>query len=201
VASGGARIEGLNRDLTGRWGPASVADRPTNTLPTYRPGGRGDEEILIIEEPRRPVRSGLPGTAVAATATATRTGTPGGTRRVSRSRPAGSAPAKRSEPAAAARSLGGALTTPMPLDQPMSKTIDLSPLSMPHSPLLAADPWTISRAVGEPAQPPGPAPALLALAGTGVRILVSTPARLRESIVISEILQPPLALRRRGPWV
>jgi hypothetical protein len=216
AGSGGARLEGLNRDLAGRWGPAPGADRPTTTLPTYRPGGRGDEEILIIEEPRRPVRSASSATVATAPAMASRTGTgtgnPGGARRVSRSRPAGSAPAKRSEPASS-RALGGALTTPMPLDQPMSRTIDLSPLSMPHSPLVGTDPRTMARTGAEPARPPGlalgPAPASAFASGpapwvqggAGVPILVNTAARLRESIVISEILQPPLALRRRRPFV
>jgi hypothetical protein len=72
---------------------------------------------------------------------------------------------------------------------------------MPHSPLLAADPQTIARTLAEPAGQAASAAAPTAPAGTGVPILVRTADRLREAIVINEILQPPLALRRRGRLV
>jgi hypothetical protein len=190
VATSVSRLEGLNRDAMGRRGPAIMAPAP-------RPGGRGDDEILIIEETRRPGRSA----PLAMANPATRTGTPGGsgTRRASRSRPSPPAAAKRSEPAGS-RSLSGALAAPMPLVQPMSRTINLSPLSMPHSPLLGADPRTIASTVAEAVRPSAYAPS--AQAGTGFPTVLGlgSAARLRESIVLNEILQRPLALRRRGPF-
>jgi hypothetical protein len=80
---------------------------------------------------------------------------------------------------------------------PMNRPLELHPLSMPPSPLMASDPRELARSLAESTQQaarPNPV-------GDDKRLLVSTPAKLREAILVSEILQPPLALRRRrsGP--
>jgi hypothetical protein len=76
---------------------------------------------------------------------------------------------------------------------PMNRPLELNPLSLPASPLVASDPRDLARTVAEPTHPA----ARPAQGGNGLRLLVSTPAKLREAILLSEILQPPLALRRR----
>jgi len=88
--------------------------------------------------------------------------------------------------------LSGAIAPPVPIDQPMSRSIELTPLS--HSPLLSADPRTLSKAISEPTRQPIRPPILDEFGN-----LLNTPAKLRELIVLNEILQPPLSLRRRGP--
>src|SRR5437764_360870 len=66
------RSEAANRDPSLRWASPTAADRTG----TRRPVGRPDDEILIIEETRRP--------AGASPSPATRPGTAGGNRRGSR---------------------------------------------------------------------------------------------------------------------
>jgi hypothetical protein len=78
---------------------------------------------------------------------------------------------------------------------PMGRPLELHPLSLPASPLMASDPRDLARSLAESTQQAArPTPV-----GDDKRLLVSTPAKLREAILVSEILQPPLALRRRRP--
>jgi hypothetical protein len=58
---------------------------------------------------------------------------------------------------------------------------------------MASDPKDLARTVAEPTRQAGRP----AQPGDEYRLLVSTPAKLREAVLVSEILQPPLALRRR----
>jgi hypothetical protein len=77
----------------------------------------------------------------------------------------------------------------------MNRQLELNPLSLPSSPLVPSDPRDLARTVAEPTR----VVVRPAQAGGNLRLLTSTPAKLREAILISEILQPPLALRRRRP--
>jgi hypothetical protein len=75
----------------------------------------------------------------------------------------------------------------------MSRSADLNRLSLPVTPLLPSDPRDLARSVAEPTRPTNrPVPIW-----DDFKLGVSSPAKLREAIVLSEILQPPVALRRR----
>jgi len=178
---GGAilRSEALNRDPNLRWAPPAGSERPGVRRP-----GRPDDEILIIEETRRPAAQSP------ANAAATRPSAGGGTRRGSRPRPAAPAP-KRAEPAAP-RPLSGTLT-PSDAMTPMARHLDLNPLNLPASPLMASHPRDLAHTVSEPTRQAS-RPALV---WDDYKLLVSTPSKLREAVLVSEILQPPLSLRRR----
>jgi hypothetical protein len=161
-----------------RWSSPTAGDRPA----TRRPVGRPDDEILIIEETRRPAAQ-PPG----------RTNL-GGSRRGTRSRPVPpSVASKRPEPASL-RPLSGALGPSVPIAQQMGRPLELNPLSMPASPLMGTEARNLSKTVSEPTRMPDrPIPVT-----DDFRLLLSTPAKLREAIIVNEILQPPLALRRRS---
>jgi hypothetical protein len=175
------RSEALAREANLRWAsPTSLDPRVVR-----RPTGRSDEEILIIEETRRPSSS-------SGNAPSQRASTGGGARRGGRARPVAPAP-KRPEPAAAPRPLSGTLSSPASMGAPMNRPLELNPLSVPASPLMASDPRDLARTVAEPTRPTT-RPAQF---GDDYKLLVSTPAKLREAILVSEILRPPLALRRR----
>jgi len=177
VASATVRSEALNRDPSLRWSSPPAGDRPVSR----RPAGRPDEEILIIEETRRP-----------SAASATRSSAGGATRRGARTRTAPAGTPKRSE-VISPRPLTGALGSTIPIPQQMTRQLELNPLAMPHSPLLASAPSNITSTVSEPTRMPSrPVPIT-----DDFRLLLNNPAKLREGIIVSEILQPPLALRRR----
>jgi hypothetical protein len=159
-----------------RWPSQPGGDRP----PARRPVGRPDEEILIIEETRRPGAQ-PPSRA-----------NPGGSRRGARSRPAPSVSPKRPEPASL-RPLTGALGPPVPIAQQMSRPLELNPLSMPASPLMGTETRDLSKTVSEPTRMPD----RLVPVTDDFRLLLNNPAKLREAVIVNEILQPPLALRRR----
>jgi hypothetical protein len=177
-----SRAEALKGDPAQRWAVPAASDRPG----IRRPAGRLDDDILIIEEPR--------GRAPGVSPTARAGGNSGGSRRVGRSRPMPGGTPRRPEPASP-RPLSGTLGAPVPLDQPMSRTIELNPLAMPHSPLLASDPRSLARTIAEPTHQAG-RPAQV---WDAFRVQLTTPSQLRDAIVLNEILQPPLSLRRRNP--
>jgi hypothetical protein len=178
---GGAvvRSEALNRDPSLRWAPPAGSDRPG-----VRRAGRPDDEILIIEENRRPAAQSP------TNAGATRPAAGSGARRGSRPRPAAPAP-KRPEPTAS-RPLSGTLA-PSNAMTPMARHLDLNPLNLPASPLMPSDPRDLARTISEPTRQAS-RPALV---WDDYKLLVSTPSKLREAVLVSEILQPPLSLRRR----
>jgi hypothetical protein len=76
---------------------------------------------------------------------------------------------------------------------PMARHLDLNPLNLPASPLMASDPRDLARTVSEPTRPAD----RQALVWDDYKLLVSTPSKLREAVLVSEILQAPLSLRRR----
>jgi hypothetical protein len=169
------RPESLNRDPSLRWS-SPVGDRPAARRPA-----RPDDSILIIEETQR-----SPAT------TSTRSSAGAAPRRGSRARQAPAGSPKRPEPASS-RPLSGALGSQLPISQQMSRPLALDPLAMPHSPLLATGPRNLSQTVSEATRMPDrPVPVT-----DDFRLLLNNPAKLREAVIVNEILQPPLALRRR----
>jgi hypothetical protein len=150
-----------------------------------RPAGRSDDGILIIEESRGPSSLAAPGNL-----SPSRPGA--GVRRAGRGRPTSQAP-RRTEPTPAPRPLSGILSAPLSIATPGPRPLDLNTLSLPTSPLTVAGPRDLARAVAEPSQQV----TRPAKVGDDYSQLVSTPAKLREAVLLSEILQPPLALRRR----
>lgn len=151
--------------------PPATSPRPR---PAPRPATtRDDNEILIIGSEQRRAPSS-------------------GSRRGGKSRQASASGLQRVES-----------TTPRglaePLDRPAGTSTDpakgLTPLSLPASPLNAPSTLagTSTEAIGPPTLDRRP------ISGDEIRALLRSPQRLRESIVLNEILKPPLAARR-GPF-
>jgi hypothetical protein len=135
-----------------------------------RPAPGRDEDVLIIQaEPIRP--------------TPPKTGAGASARRVARAKlPPETAP-KRIEPATSRPLVTGLGLPP----QQITKPLVVGPLAAPPSSLTATPVATKAAPATKP--PTTPSEPLLARA-------VRSPERLREAIVLSEILQPPLVLRR-----
>jgi hypothetical protein len=134
------------------------------------PGGKADEEILIIRS--EPSRAGGVGPRPGG-------GTPA--RRTARAKVTPPAPAKRAEPASS-RPLSAAaapgLTQPLdvlPLPTAMAAPSATSPSVAAVSTALAAAPITTA---------------------VDIRRLIGSRERLRDAILLNTILQPPVALRR-----
>ena len=79
----------------------------------------------------------------------------------------------------------------------MARQLDLNPLNLPASPLMTSHPQDLARTISEPTRQA----ARPALIWDDYKLLVSTPSKLREAVLVSEILQPPLALRNRRPQI
>jgi hypothetical protein len=172
-----------------RWAPQPAPDR----MGTRRPAGRVDDEIVIIDEMRRP---GASGPTFSPSSAVVRPASSGPARRGGRARVASSPVPKRPE-VAPQRPLSAGLKAPLASTQPIARSLVLSPLTMPASPFLAGDQRDVVRAVAEASRPstqPVPAPP-----SGDLRLQRITAAQLRESIVMNEILRPPLALRGRRP--
>jgi hypothetical protein len=177
-------------DGTSHWRPElsqreSTISRPSTSgasnSSTARSGGvRPEDEIRIIDsEPRR--SSPMPKPRVAP---------PAARRGV---KPRGQTPSvsKKAE-SSSSRSMGTLMSRSMAADMGTPKS--LISLSLPPSPLLSdfsveAPGTDESRA--RAAQP-------IAINAIEVRKLAASPARIRESFILSELLQPPLALRGRS---
>lgn len=146
-----------------------------------RPSGtnRGDDEIIIIEaEPRRSPNTPSP-----------RNPAQGNRRNAKTRQPAPPAP-KRPE-SNSQRTLGP--TTGLPMPGMLSQPKGLSPLELPPSPLLSTSSGETPGAEAAQARATGP----VAISSVDVRNLTRSPARVRESIILSELMRPPLALRVR----
>jgi len=178
------RPEGPLRDPALRW--SSPAGRPQpgpGGLTRGGPFAGREEEILIIRpEPSRPARSAG-------------TRSPGGsssTRRASRPR-SSPAPLPPQDEGTRPRALGAPLAQKLPL--PVGRPLELSSLTHPLSPLVpegATGPATASPPATSAARPSAQ-PSTLSI---DFGLLTGSPARLREAFILSELLQPPLALRR-----
>jgi hypothetical protein len=168
------------RDPGARWSVPAPQPRPA----PGRPANRADDEILIIEsEPRR--SPAPPGPRPPAASSSQRRGNR------ARSNPA-PAP-KRQEPPTPR-----ALTAAMVQENqgPLGRQLELSPLLKMQAPL--SQPVSQEAAAGASA-PPTPSAGLAPPSSREIQTLLTSPARLREAFVVSELLGPPLALRGTRP--
>jgi hypothetical protein len=162
-------------------GPSPAADRLSHASTARSGGVRPEDEIRIIDsEPRR--SSPMPKPRVA----------PPAARRSTKTRGQTPSTSKKAE-SSSSRSMGIPMSRSMAAD--MGTPQSLIPLSLPPSPLLSnfsveAPGTDESRA--RAAQP-------IAINAIEVRKLAASPARIRESFILSELMQPPLALRG-GPF-
>lgn len=140
--------------------------------PTARPApprpARLDDDIVILEsEPKRPAPPARSTAGAAA-------------KRSSRSKPSAAPPAKRAE-AAPAKLLGAPLSASI---APLSnRPVEFKPLTLPQETLTTL----------EPAKKPAPAAPkpTATTAALNIPALLTSPDRVRESFILSQILQPP----------
>lgn len=168
------RPEPAPRDPAQRWQLPAPGDRPGAPR---RPPVRPDEEIVILESgPRRP-NPPAPQRP--------------GQRRGARTKPAAGAPAaKRAEP-----SSPRALTASMAQDAApqIGRFLELNPLARLHSPLSTQESHDVARAAAPDSL--RTVPTTTTVLSRDVASLLNSPDKLREAIILNEILQPPLALR------
>ena len=178
-----SRTEGTNRDPSLRWSSTTAGERST----ARRAADRPDDAILIIEETRR-------GSGPSSSSPSIRSNAAPGSKRTNRTRSAPAGSPKRAELGGTLRALSGSLSSSVPMPQHMSRTLEMDPLAMPHSPLMASTPSNLSRTIAEATKMPDrPIPVT-----DDFRLLLNSPAKLREAIIVNEILQPPLSMRRRS---
>ncbi len=147
------------------------AGRPARTAARPSPGGAGPQPQS--RPPRiAPQRRGARGRAPAGTASTAQ---------------------GRSEPEPQ-RVLSEQLSQSLALQK--TKPLEITPLATPIAPLArpAAGVSATLQSSVRPLSSPGPA-----VTSAAIRRLLASPAQLREIAVLSEILQPPLALRARRP--
>lgn len=172
------RNEPFARDGSGRWS-TTAGGSPSRTVAGRPGGGASENEIVILEsETRRP--SGTAGG---------RPESGSGHRRGTRARAAAAAAGKRSEPATP-RALSAAMGQDASgLNSPQNR--ELTPLTrtvLPLSTQVSHEAPGLSQG-GSQATPFSP------LTNPEFTQLLKNPAKLREAIVLNELLQPPLALR------
>jgi hypothetical protein len=144
---------------------------PGNTAPVPRAGGN-DDDIVILESTRQVRPGSNQGRGVAPA-------------RRSRSKPA---PAAKPAPVAPPKFASGGVS--QSVNQQLSSSMPITPLSIQNSP-------TIVQSVASSVQrDEGSDIALHRL--VAIKAMMTDPARLREAILINEMLQPPVALRKRG---
>ncbi|HZW33541.1 MAG TPA: hypothetical protein VFF52_22670, partial [Isosphaeraceae bacterium] len=79
-----------------------------------------------------------------------------------------------------------------------AQPLEIAPLASPLRPLSA--PLT-KTSVGPPLEQPGSYPVPPALTSTELRTMLASPTKLREVALLTELLQPPVALRPpRRSW-
>jgi hypothetical protein len=163
------------REPADRWSAPSGQDRPAS----YRPQGREDGIVILEAQTRRPA-PGAPGR-------------PGTVKRAPRSKANPPAPAKRPE-ASTPRALSASMGQPIaPL---VNRPVELKPLagSQPASPLTSAETQTLTRptAVASQAGAPG------GVSAGDLRQWLASPAKVRDGVVLGEVLRRPPGLRGRG---
>ena len=169
-----------NAPKPGEWRPESVgraSSGPTSASSARASAARANQdEIIILEsETRRPSSSSPASRA--------------NPKRSNRGRPA-QQPARRAEPTPAAKAPGmrSGLTDAAPVG---SRTQGLSPLSLPPSPLLQSEGTGVEKVTSASAV----IPAMPLLTPDDVRLWLQTPGRLREAMVLNELLKPPISVR------
>jgi hypothetical protein len=157
--------------------PQEPQRRPTQQR-TTRPS---DDDILIIEsDPRRPSS----GTARITSPNVRRTG---------RGREKAAAAPKRTEPTTQ-RTLASSMTSQNSIASEVAQPRNLSALTLPTSPLFTPGPIDLPIAEALKGRDSDRDP----FSAGDFRVLINSRARLRESLIMNEILQPPLALRGTG---
>lgn len=160
-----------------RWQPANSSGRPVRPR---QPSRLEDDIVILDSEPKRPpVPPPPPPRAGGGVSSPRRTG---------RNRSTPAQQAKRPD-SATPRALSASLAQESAAQ--MSRPLELNPLAGINTPLstqqshdVAESTWTTipSTSSNSPA-----------------KLLAVTPEKLREAIILNELLQPPLALRRRRP--
>jgi hypothetical protein len=161
-----------------RWSEASLAARTAT-------GGLGaDDGIVILESDNRAARSTASGALPAGGATSRR-GSP--SRRGTRGRsPVATSPPKQVEPGKPR-----ALTTLVnqSMAQKRTKRLEIAPLAMINSPLT-------QHSAGAQIEHPGSPDSAPAFTSESLRTMLASSTKLREVALLTELLQPPIALRR-----
>ena len=174
----------LERRVPARWNDGSP--------PTRTPAGRGlgpDDGIVILESDSRTSRSGTGGASSAAAAK----GRAGLARRASRGRStSGQSPSNPVEPGRP-RALTTFVTQSMA--QKRNRPLEITPLASPLAPVNS--PLT-QLTTGAKIEHPGSLDSPPAFTAESLRSMLANPIRLREAALLTELLQPPLALRRLG---
>ena len=200
--AGPARYQGAGRLSPGAGERPGAAQWSGSSGPG-RPGGLGrtagpDSGIVILESE---VRGAQPASApssfspsAAASARAPRGTT---TRRVPlRGRSAPAAPSLKPVEPERARALTGLVS--QPLVPKKAQHLEIAPLASPLKPL--STPLT-KTSVGTPLEHPSPHLLHTALTSGELRTMLASPTKLREIALLTELLQPPLALRPpRRSW-
>jgi hypothetical protein len=175
----------LERRAPARWNEASPATRTA--------AGRGlgpDDGIVILESDSR---TGRPGTGGASSAAAAAKGRAGLARRASRSRSStGPSPSNQVEPGRP-RALTTLVTQSMA--QKRNRPLEITPLASPLGPINS--PLT-QLTTGAKIEHPGSLDSPPAYTAESLRSMLANPIRLREAALLTELLQPPVALRRLG---
>ena len=162
-------------DPTLRWGPQ--ASRPPVMTTRRAPGGE-DDILIVPNDPARPARMAPARQAMGV-----------GNRRASKVRQPEPPPPRKLEGASARPRLEGVSQI---VNQSLAKPITLTPLTT-IVPLATATGSDLANAPS--------APSKTSFLGTASTLLplMSDPIRLRESFIVNELFQPPVALRgRRG---
>ena len=159
--------------------PNTAPRQEPQRRPAQRTARSSDDDILIIDaDPRRP------------SIVTTRVAGPG-VRRGARAREKPAAAPKRAEPAPQ-RTLSSSMTSASSIASEVAQPRSLTALALPASPLFAAGP--IDLPVADALK--GREGDRLTFSANDFRTLISSRDRLRESLIMNEILQPPLAMRR-----
>jgi len=170
--------------------PSARWNEPSGSGPARPAPARGlarDEGIVILESDARGSRPSS-GTL---SATTTRNPRAGQTRRSSRGRSSSSAnPTRPAEPGSP-RALTSLVTQSMAQQQ--NRPLELTPLDAPFAPLGAPLTHLATSALREQ---PKSWDVLPAFDSAALRTMLASRNKLREVALLSEILQPPLALRR-----
>jgi hypothetical protein len=179
--------------------PATSLERSTPTRriegsPAARIGaGRGlgsDDGIVILESDSRATR---PGSGAASAAAAAAKGRSGLSRRSARGRsitgPSPSKPVEQGRP----RALTTLVTQSMA--QKRTRPLEITPLGSPLAPINS--PLT-DITTGAKIEHPGSLDTAPAFTALSLQAMLQNPTRLREAALLTELLQPPLALRRLG---